>query len=254
MEVSEFDPGKQSYVGIRNVFIVPAHFLINTRIRLPILGPNPYTVYCHSFGNEEEDTPNYFYYGVTQRSWQDRWSEHSRAINSGSQLKFHRVFREEMAKVNVTVIGHDVVQVADSLDELYEWEEDLVAAVCGDPMLLNMIPGGKAGIAYMAKSGILGRRTSIRPDQRDTLLEEWLAQHSRVGLPAPWVAERWQNPEWASSFVCSGVGRLTEQQVRHIRALGQQGLLADRIRELASARTLEQVRGVLSGKTYSRVT
>jgi hypothetical protein len=255
MEVSKFDPAAGSFIGVRHVFITPAHFLIKPRIGLPILGPRPYTVYCHTFGNaDEEEAPNYFYYGVTQRSWQERWAEHARAINSGSPLKFHKVFREEMARGQVTFVGHDVVHVADSVDELYEWEEDLVAATWGDPMLLNMIPGGKAGINYMAKHGMLERHTCVRPDQRDRIFEQWVSQHGRAGIPAPWVAERWQNPEWASSFICSGVGRLTEQQVRHIRALGQQGLSDEQIRERVNARTVAQVKGVLSGDTYSRVT
>jgi hypothetical protein len=254
MEVSRVDPEAGKYLGIRNVFIVPAHFLIKSRVGMPIVGPKPYTVYCHAFGDaEEEDSPKYFYYGITQRSWQERWAEHARAIDSGSHLKFHKTFREEVAQGHVSYIGHDVVHVADSIDELYEWEEDLVAAAWGDPMLLNMIPGGKASIAYMAKHGMLGRHSTVRPEQRDRLLEEWVTAHARAGLPAPWVAERWLNPDWASSFVCSGVGRLTEQQVRYIRELGDEGRPTDQIRELAGARTLEQVKGVLSGKTYCRV-
>ncbi|VTZ28580.1 hypothetical protein MPC1_9700002 [Methylocella tundrae] len=254
MEASRFDQAAGTYLGVRNVFVVPAHFLIKPRLGLPIVGPKPYTVYCHTFGDaEDEGAANYFYYGITQRSWQERWAEHARAINTGSRLKFHKVFREEVAGGKVTFIGHDVVHVADSIDELYGWEEDLVAAAWGDPMLLNMIPGGNAGIAYMAKHGMLGRHTTVRPDQRDKLLDEWITKHSRAGLPAPWVAERWQNPEWASSFVCTGVGRLTEQQIRHIRTLGEQGISVEEIRNLANARTLDQVRGVLSGRTYSRV-
>lgn len=255
MEVSRFDPEAGKYLGIRNVFVAPAHFLIKPRLGISIIGPKPYAVYCHTFGDaEKEERPKHFYYGITRRAWQERWAEHARAINSGSNLKFHKTFREEVARDQVSYIGHEIVHVADSIEELYEWEEDLVAAAWGDPMLLNMIPGGKAGFAHMAKHGMLGRQSIIRPDKRDKLFEEWVTARGRAGLPAPWVSERWQNPDWASAFVCSGVGRLTEQQVRHIRLLGEQGRPVEQIREVVCARTLEQVKKVLSGKTYDRVT
>jgi hypothetical protein len=254
MEVSRFDPQSGAFIGVRNLLIVPAYLLVKVRPNHIFPSNKPYTVYCHNFGNaDDEEASNYYYYGITQRSWQERWNEHARDIASGSQLKFHRVFRDEVARGNVNFIGHDVVHVADSVDELYDWEEDLVGAAWGDPKLLNMIPGGKAGIAYMVRHGMLGRNSPVRPDFRDKALVDWARQHSRVGLPAPWVSERWGDTAWASSFVCSGIGRLTEQQVRHIRVLGQQGIPIDEIRERAGARTLAQVRGVLSGNTYNRV-
>lgn len=211
-------------------------------------------VYCHSFGDiDAENEPNWFYYGITQRAWQERWAEHARAIGTGSGLKFHRTFREASNRGQVSFIGHDVVHVAYDLDELYKWEEDLIAAAWRDPMLLNMIPGGKAGLAYLSKQGMLGARTKVAPDERDRIIEDWLATHPRIGSPAPWVAERWENREWAASFVCSGHGRLTIQQVALIRELRQTGAAPEETRELSGARTLAQVNGVLSGATYTRV-
>ena len=254
MEVAQACPVEKRYQDVRNIFIAPAKFLISPTSRLPLTGARPFTVYCHTFGDlEREDAPNWFYYGVTQRAWQERWAEHARAIRTGSQLKFHRTLRELSDRGEISFVGHEVVHVADDLDELYGWEEDLVAAAWGDPMLLNMIPGGKAGLAYLAKHGMLGARTQVRPDERDRLFEAWVAAHPRAGLPAPWVAERWENRDWAASFVCSGHGRLTVRQVGVIRELGRAGVAPDEIRELSGARTLAQVNGVLSGATYSRV-
>lgn len=254
MEIADADPQEKRYQDVRNIFIAPAKFLISPSAKLPLTGARPFTVYCHTFGDlEREDAPNWFYYGVTQRPWQERWAEHARAIRAGSQLKFHRTLRDLSARGEISFVGHEVVHVAEDLDELYGWEEDLVAAAWGDPMLMNMIPGGKAGLAYLAKHGMLGARTRVRPDERDRLFEAWAAAHPRVGLPAPWVAERWENRDWAASFVCSGHGRLTVQQVGVIRELGRAGRTPDEIRELSGARTLSQVAGVLSGATYSRV-
>jgi hypothetical protein len=254
MEVARFCPEERRYQDLRNVFIVPATFVISPKTKLPLTGARPYTVYCHSFGDvDAENKPNWLYYGITQRSWQERWAEHARAIEAGSPLKFHRTFRDASRRGEVSFIGHEVVHVASELDELFEWEEDLVAAAWGDPMLLNMIPGGKAGLAYLSKNGMLGSRTKVVPDERDCILEDWLAAHPRQGLQAPWVAERWENHEWAASFVCSGHGRLTLQQVGLIRELGRTGATPEEIRDRSGARTLAQVNGVLSGVTYSRV-
>lgn len=254
MEVATADPETERYQDVRNVFLTPAKFLISPKAKLPLTGARPFTVYCHSFGDlEREDVPNWLYYGVTQRPWQERWAEHARAVRTGSQLKFHRTLRDMSARGEISFVGHEVVHIAGDVDELYAWEEDLVAAAWGDPKLLNMIPGGKAGLAYLAKHGMLGSRTQVRPDERDRLFEAWVAAHPRAGLPAPWMAERWQNRDWAASFVCSGHGRLTVRQVGVIRELGRAGVAPDEIRELAGARTLAQVTGVLSGATYSRV-
>ncbi len=254
MEVAQAFPHERRYQDVRNIFIAPAKFLISPKVKLPLTGARPFTVYCHSFGDlEREDTPNWFYYGVTQRAWQERWAEHARAVRTGSPLKFHRTLRELSGRGEISFVGHEVVHVAEDLDELYAWEEDLVASAWGDPNLLNMVPGGRAGLAYLAKHGMLGARTQVRPDERDRLFEAWLADHPRAGLPAPWVAERWENRDWAASFVCSGHGRLTVQQVGLIRELGRSGLAPDEIRERSGARTIAQVAGVLSGATYSRV-
>lgn len=254
MEIAYAHPTERRYQDVRSVFITPAKFLISPKNKLPLTGGRPFTVYCHSFGDiEAEAEPNWFYYGITQRPWQERWAEHARAISAGSPLKFHRTFREASAQGKVSFIGHDVVHVANDLDELESWEEDLVASAWSDPMLLNMIPGGKAGLAYLAKHGLLGNRTRIAPDERDRVLVEWLAAHPRVGLPAPWVAQRWQNREWAASFVCSGHGRLSIEQVGLIRELSRTGVSPEAILETSGARTLAQINRVLSGATYSRV-
>lgn len=254
MEVAAAYPLERRYQAVRNIFMAPAKFLISPKTKLPLTGARPFTVYCHSFGDlEREEAPNWLYYGVTQRPWQERWAEHARAVRAGSQLKFHRTLRDLSERGEISFVGHEVVHVASDVDELYAWEQDLVAAAWGDPKLLNMIPGGRAGLAYLAKHGMLGSRTQVRPDERDRLFEAWIAAHPRAGLPAPWVAERWENRDWAASFVCSGHGRLTVRQVGVIRELGRTGVAPEEIRELSGARTLAQVTGVLSGATYSRV-
>lgn len=256
MQVTKMASDGISYSGIRHSFGCALSFLFKYNGARKA-GPIPtFTAYCHSFGDaEEEEEPNFIYYGITQRAWQQRWAEHRRAIERGSPLKFHRTFNEEVRSGRATNIHHEVVAVAGTRDEILETEETLVAGILGDPYCLNMIPGGKAGFAYMHEHGMLGsRRKEISIDARDSLLEDWLQAHPREGLPAPWVADRWvQNEAWAASFVCSVEGRLSVEQVQRIRHLSAGGKDTKAIQTEVGARTLSQVKGVIEGRTYNRV-
>lgn len=256
MEVSRIDPIRKRYIGTRRVFICPAHLLIKPRIWAePAV--SPFTIYSHTFGDADaEDVPKWTYYGVTQRSWQARWAEHRRAMDRGHPYRFYRTFREEFAAGRVNYVGHEVVDVVTSVDEMYEREEELVAASWGDPYLLNMIPGGRAGIAHMQRTGMIGKRSQPLPHQRDRVLEDWvLANPILPAAPAPWVSERWSSdPAWAAKFICSSPGRLSELQVRMIRDLAVRGMAEGDILQHSGARTIAQVRGVITGQHYSRVT
>lgn len=255
MEVSRIDPIRKRFIGTRRVFLCPAHLLIKPRIWAEP-APLPFTIYSHTFGDANaEDVPRWTYYGVTQRSWQARWAEHRRAMDRGHPYRFYRIFREEFASGRANCVGHEVVDVVNSLEEMYEREEELVAASWGDPYLLNMIPGGRAGIAHMQRHGMLGPRSRPLPHQRDRALEDWVLKNPDLPAPpAPWVSERWStDPAWAAKFICSSPGRLTQLQVRMIRDLAAQGQSENDILQLSGARTLAQVRGVISGQHYSRV-
>ncbi len=104
-----------------------------------------FTLYQHFFGTGEEH-PNSgpFYIGITSRDWKTRWAEHKAAIKRGSNLKFHRVYRERAAAGRLTFENHRVVAVASTLDEIQDFEEGHVASRWGNKRLMNMIPGGKA--------------------------------------------------------------------------------------------------------------
>jgi len=255
MELCRMDAGETRMLGTRRIFMCPAHLLIKPR-HLPAAGPSPFTIYAHSFGDaDREEDPHFIYYGVTQRSWQQRWAEHRRQIDQGSRLKFHATFREAFARGEASFVSHEIIDLVDTLEEMWDLEERVVADRWGDPHLLNMIPGGKAGLEFMRQHGMIGKRSQPLPHQRDTLLENWLRHHKTLpGQPAPWVSDRWSNdPSWASRFVCAGVGRLSEAQVREIRRLGAEGLTEVLIRDAVAARTTNQVRRVLAGETYTRV-
>ena len=191
--------------------------------------------------------------GVTTRSWQQRWSEHRRSIETGSLLLFHRKFREELAAGRVTYLNHKIMGITDDVEQLYDAEERLVAGHWLDTRRLNMIPGGKSGLKYMREHGILPERVVPLPDERDKILAEWIREHPRKGLPAPWVAEKWLDNEWAVAQICGRDGRLSVEQVRAIRHLAGNHT-AEVIAQRIGAKNVEQVQRVLNNKTYTRVT
>lgn len=256
MQTATLSSDGASYDGIRRSFGCPISFLFS-KVGGKKAGPiPPFTAYCHSFGDvDDEDEPDFLYYGITQRAWQHRWAEHRRAIERGSELKFHRTLREEVQAGRATNIHHEVVAVSGTRDEIFDIEESLVAGMLGDPYCLNMIPGGNAGFAYMQQHGMLGaKRKAISLDGRDRILEDWLRSHPRESVSAPWVSDRWKQDEaWAASFVCSVEGRLSVDQVQEIRRLAALGEDAKAIQATTGARTLAQVKGVIEGRTYRRV-
>ena len=231
------------------LFSIPAHMLLSPKGWIK----KSFVLYQHIFGAEgsyPED--GYFYVGVTTRSWQKRWSEHRRSIETGSPLLFHRRFRDEQAAGRVTYIHHKVMGVTDDIEELYNTEEFLIEGQWEDERRLNMIPGGKSGLKYLREHGLLATRTVRKPEDRYQLVEKWLRENPRRGLPAPWVAEKWKDDEWAIAQICGRTGRLSVEQVRSIRHLANEHsveVIADRI----GALNKEQVQRVLDGQTYSRI-
>ena len=232
------------------VFSAPARLLL-----APLIWPRKaFVLYQHIFGaGNSYPNDGYFYVGVTTRSWQARWAEHRRAMETGSPLLFHRQLRDEMNAGRVTYIHHKVMGVTDDLEQLYAAEEFLVGGHWDDQRRLNMIPGGKSGLKYMREHGMLPDRVVPLPDERDRIVSEWLRANPRKGLPAPWVSEKWKDDAWAVAQICGRDGRLSVDQVRAIRSLAE-GHPAEEIADRIGALNVDQVRRVLDGKTYTRVT
>jgi hypothetical protein len=231
------------------IFSSPATYLIT-----PNLWPKKsYVLYQHIFGSGGSyPDDGFFYVGVTTRSWQIRWTEHRHAVEAGSPLLFHRRYREEMAADRVTYVHHKVMGITDDLEALYAAEEFVVEGHWHDERRLNMIPGGKSGLRYLRENGMLPERVVPMPDERDRIVAEWLRNHPRKGLPAPWVAEKWKDDAWAIAQICGRDGRLSIEQVRAIRELATV-YSSDEIARRIGALNADQVQRVLDGKTYTRV-
>jgi hypothetical protein len=213
-----------------------------------------FTLYQHIFGQGHEypeDGP--FYIGITARDWKRRWSEHRAAILRGSMLKFHRTYRERATGKQLTYVHHKVMGVATTLEEIQDLEEIFVEGHWEDARLLNMIPGGRAGLAYLHERGMTGNHGMSSPDDAEKVLETWLQEHPRKGLPAPWVTEKWKDDGYALNVICGPEGRLTVEQIISIRSMAQGGIHTDDIVSIVGAKNRQQVQRVIEGRTYSRI-
>lgn len=230
------------------VFTTPAHYLLSPK-RWP---DKAYALYQHIFGmgNTYPDD-GFFYVGLTKRRWQTRWAEHLRAVEKGSNLHFHRKFREERGAGRITYIHHKVMAITDDLDKLYNTEKFLIEGHWDDERRLNMIPGGKAGLRYLREHSILRKGVVATPDQRDGVLDAWLNDHQGEGLPPITLTERWQDEAWAAAQICSRSDRLSVYQITAIRELAI-GHAPEEIAERTGA-GVKQIQSILSGKSYTKV-
>lgn len=230
------------------VFTIPAHHLLSPQ-RWP---DRAYALYQHIFG-EGNSYPDdgFFYVGITKRRWQSRWAEHMRAVEKGSQLLFHKKFREERGAARITYIHHKVMAITDDLEALYSAEKFLIESHWDDERRLNMIPGGKAGLRYLREQAILSKGELAMPDDREQVLGDWLDRHSRQTLPRMTLADKWQDDAWAAAQICSRSDRLSLQQIAAIRDLSA----AHEPEEISgrTGATIQQIQDILLGKTYARV-
>jgi hypothetical protein len=232
-----------------------------------------HSVYLHMLRMESGDA--YVYYGITKRGWMKRFDEHTKAALSGtSPFLFHRIYRASVdAKLRVlypqlaleddrSVEGlriastHHVICVAGlGLEAAQDVEEYLVAKYSfAHPLGLNMIPGGRAGIAYLHQLAALSPAVRVvNEEERDRALGTYLLAHPRLGLPNPAIAQCWEDPDYAARIICGREDRLSVAQLNEIRRLGASGTLPARIFELVGANSQSQVDRVLKGKTYRRV-
>jgi hypothetical protein len=160
------------------IFSCPAHLLL----RPQGYPKKSYVLYQHIFGaGGSYPDRGWFYVGITTRKWQKRWSEHRRAIETGSPLLFHRKFREEMEAGAVSYVNHKIMGVTSDLEQLYVSEEFLVEGHWDDERRLNMVPGGKSALRYMREHGMIAPRVVPMPDERDRIIRKWLEGNHPIG-------------------------------------------------------------------------
>lgn len=213
---------------------------------------NGYQVYEHLLQDEEGQW--HTYWGITKRTWQKRWQEHVGAANRGSDYLFHKAIRELLPKQLSE--AHQVPAVGFTEEDAMnheEWFVEHFTLYPDNPLGLNMIPGGYAGIRALHKLGIAPDSQHISPEDRDVIIEEFLREHPRKGIANPLISAKWKDENYAISIICGPEGRLSPEQIREIRRLAALGWDAESILDNVGALNLGQVQRVLLGKTYLRI-
>jgi hypothetical protein len=145
---------------------------------------------------------------------------------------------------------HQVISCGLSFDEAMDLEEICVSDLSLYPRGLNMIPGGHAGIRYLAKFGFQTTRKDW--ENREKLVRQFGAHCGRAGKPNPLAAARWMNGDYAASVICGNPNNFTLEQVREARYLESLGWNELHLAERFDC-SVERVQRLLKGETYSRV-
>lgn len=226
-----------------------------------------YCVYLHAL--LADDGTEFVYYGITKRGWSLRFAEHTRAaVAEKSRRLFSRKLNEliEARAAQITgkiegrpklaAIVSSLPSVGLSKDAAMDIEEYLVekySLSSTHPRGLNMIPGGRAGIAALHIFSSESAKDAAETEEREVALDQYLKSHPQLGMPKPGVAEKWNDPTYAEAVICGRENRLEADQVRRIRYLAALGATAERIKEEAGAIDAGQIQRVLAGRTYSRI-
>ena len=117
---------------------------------------------------------------------------------------------------------------------------------------LNMIPGGFKGMRFLHEHR-LTKSSVVSLKERDRAIQEHQKLHPRAGIPNLLISELWKDDAWAEKVICGLANRLSKDQIRGIRVLGEQGLSPEEIAKQVGARNVLQVKRVLSGETYARI-
>ncbi|MCH9808826.1 MAG: hypothetical protein K0U74_13950 [Alphaproteobacteria bacterium] len=93
------------------------------------------------------------YFGVTRRPFAVRMTEHHTEMKSGGGHLLHAVWRDLSERNIPHRVIAQLVQHSGSEDEIYRLEEQVVDEYTLAPKGLNMIPGGRSGVAHLRSLG-----------------------------------------------------------------------------------------------------
>lgn len=243
-----------STVKIREVISVPLRACFSNEPNLS----DTYTVYAHTFTCKDnflkfkgvfnlfvETEPSYV--GVTKRGWVSRWNEHLTAARTGSPYRFHEAIRRFAVQ---NPVYHEVVSCGLSYDDAMKSEEIAVDHFSLYPKGFNMIPGGEAGIKYLADKGFPQTKKSW--EQRERSIRALTDECARKGIANPLVSALWRDDDYAASIICGNPNNFNLEKVHQIRFMAEVGKTSEQIAKHLGC-SLDRVKRLLGGDTYSRV-
>ena len=241
-------------------FQVYQHTLIRQQAEVAVA--TPATV--QTFENYVKDAAEYV--GLTSRTWQQRAMEHQGSARRGSPLLFHRALRGERFEVHSH--EHIVLRAGLTRAQALRIEEvEVEKRTLNDlhPSGLNMIPGGEAGLRFLAKM-TKRPKASIKLEEIDDLLEAVVNQSlrqpglrvkgalSNAKLSALWQADI----EFRIKAMTNQLCRLSYRQIRNARIWDAAEWSIEKIRDSLDGMdgrklSLSQLESLLDGKTYASI-
>ena len=226
-----------------------------------------YSVYLHAL--LADDGTEFVYYGITKRGWNTRFSEHTKAAVA---QKSHRLFPwklNELVEARVEQLSGSAEKrpklagivsalsaVGLSKDSAMDIEEYLVekySLSSKHPRGLNMIPGGREGIAALYRLFAGKGKEPVETEEREKVLDQFLKARPQLGTAKPAISEKWNDPKYAEAVICGRDNRLSADQVREIRYLAAFGAGPNEIKKKVQVIDEGQIHRVLAGRTYSRI-
>lgn len=216
--------------------------------------------YCHSitFLDEERELEQWFYIGITTRNWLQRMEEHLREVKSGSNKRFHAAWRAYAGDAQV-VLGSELIVLNHTYNDIMNWEEEQVDIHMTSRNSLNMIPGGFKGLRFLHEHRLTSR-VDVTLEERDAAITKYVKgkytkpRSGRAGVPNLLLSTLWLDDNYYLKVLASRNDVLTPGQVVAIRQLANVGKNEDQIMKIVGARNVKQVKRVLAGKTYKRIT
>ncbi len=197
----------------------------------------------------KEET-NLIYVGMTKKTWASRWKEHLYSAQTGSPYDFHEAIRQFEGRHHSM---HTVLTISQYWDEAVKWEEIFVAERSLRPKGLNMIPGGKAGIAFAAKYGVMAD-TPRRWEQREKVIKQIQQNAKKKGLPNPAQSLRLANdPNLMRKMIEGRDDTFHSNDIAVIRSMHARSVTWREIAQQLNVKDIYRVRDVVEGKTYKFV-
>ncbi len=200
---------------------------------------------------QDADSDSFYYVGITGRDWLLRLREHIGEMRRGSRNRFHTAWRESMGMKHV-LFTSSLMDINQTFEGAMNWEERNVDSVAYGPNGLNMIPGGFKGLKYLHKLRIINS-VNIDLEERERAIAEYVRQNPRKGIPNPFISKLWEDDEYYIKVIEARPKSLSQDQVRMIRELNRLGRSVSEIVIEVGALNETQVKGVIMGKTYTRI-
>ena len=189
------------------------------------------------------------YIGVTSQGVINRLIQHARDAVNGTGYVFHRFVLRQFNAVGASdKVQSRVLRTGLTRDQAMDAEEKLVENATLYPRGLNAIPGGYAGMRYLAERNFKTNAKRLIKNRAGELTNFF---KSNPGNPL--LALRLQSDdELISRIICKNPRNFGLSEVRHIRAMAELGYTEEQIAEEVKANQ-QRIHNLLTEKTYSRV-